>query len=265
MASPFETKLPGEIRLAIYGDAFHFTGPLKKGPANSAATSTITSLLAVNKNIYNEAVDTLYEGNIFNFHLSSVCAERIATASRKRMFMHPYRELQIVTDASMLPCDVTCLLKLISDLGRAATSATSAPRVRVVTVLLQHGGFDLQRLLPGLESAGYAVNFTAVGRLDTMPKDKRLPRLRFQYPAMAVKWPSLAAIEPLNLGSLGKQSDRRLVEAACRFLNNFYAQEKERLAGEGLDERALLVWADSPHAHAADEHRRITDVLARTL
>ncbi|KAK4548749.1 hypothetical protein LTR36_008522 [Oleoguttula mirabilis] len=266
MASSFESKLAPEIRLEIYSHALCFNRPLKKTTTSCTTTAGISSLLAVSKNIYNEAIDVFYEVNTFTFHLGTVCPLRKGIAARKRLFTHKYRSLRFVTDDSMIACGAECLLALLAEMR----GADNLRRVTAVEVVLQQGTLQLQSLLTGLKSTGHALEFTAVGHFTATPMAGiHGPRLRFEYPAISTTWFCLAefisfqhrfvtAVQEPELGTVKK----RLLREARQSLKEWQGSQIRRLGAEpgGVGIEDLRPWVTV--AHTAEENMRATKALA---
>ncbi|KAK6388570.1 hypothetical protein LTR65_007726 [Meristemomyces frigidus] len=156
------SKLSAELRLEIYGHVLYVDSPLRplKSDTTSAKAPCVdTAILAVNKQIHEEAKDCLYEINVFSLSWPDTCAADTKLKS------------------------VTVQLKDNHPVLTQGPHRQLRPNI------------DSGSLIEALKAANMGLRYTGIACLDILPQleassddPQQTPRLRIEYPDAIKAW-----------------------------------------------------------------------------
>ncbi|KAK5117195.1 hypothetical protein LTR85_008963 [Meristemomyces frigidus] len=209
MAFDHFSKLPAELRLRIYGLVLDFERLLVRVNSTNVNKPRINiSVLAVSKQIHDEAEDVFYELNTFSLAFPEFYYSDNGKVRSNPLTAHPYRSIAIVVDKPMRSCNTR---RLVDVLIKASTCAADT-KVKSVTVRLEDNYpiFEAFESRPGVEdslkAAGMIMRFTDIACVAISPYDEVLaassPRVRIEWPRTIKEWRYLSAL-PITHTHLG--------------------------------------------------------------
>ncbi|KAK5115776.1 hypothetical protein LTR62_000865 [Meristemomyces frigidus] len=190
--SPLLSRLPSELRIAIYELLLAFEHPIKL--RQTVAGSDKTNVLRTNKQTYNEVLAVLYECNTISVTRNDFC-KNTAYGLKTPVDGRHIRHLRMTTFGESIACSFlqnSC--DVCSDHGRGLlTALREMPRLQTVTIdhSSQLSTFRRFQAVSLDWTAGRGLDCIGVGRYRISRQDSGGPELTFEHRALAAIWPRL--------------------------------------------------------------------------
>jgi len=199
------SRLPVEIRMAIYGLILSFQRPISR--RHIVAGSENTNILRTSRQIHEEAMDALYDCNVMYATRNDFC-KNINTSFELRRPMNEdrIRHLHLFTLSNSIAChfpDNQC--EVCSDTGTGLI-ATLRGMPHLQTVTIDHSTQRFRTLTAGW-TMGTGLNCIDVGRYKIRKSRPDRNDFIFEHRPLAAIWPELIRMSALLLDK-AEEADR---------------------------------------------------------